>query len=74
MAATDTETLDLDSSVNVMSISVRLWNVLDRNGIKTLREVTQLRQQDLLQLKNCGIVTVRELKQELAQLGLSLKE
>lgn len=64
----------LDRSINMIPMSVRLYNVLHDNKVLTLRDITKLREADLLLFKNCGKVTVAELKSYLPEFGISLSQ
>lgn len=64
----------LDRGINIMPMSARLYNVLDRAGVKTFRDLTKLRETDLLLFKNCGKTTVAELKSYLPEWGISLAQ
>ncbi|HEV3040190.1 MAG TPA: DNA-directed RNA polymerase subunit alpha C-terminal domain-containing protein [Candidatus Angelobacter sp.] len=62
----------LDRSVEDLDLSSRVISCLKRDNIRTLRELIQKSEKDLLRIKNCGRKHVDEINRVLARLGLSL--
>ena len=62
----------IDQSVEMIELSVRAANCLKEAKIKTLRELIQKREEDLLQRRNFGKKSLDEIKEKLKELGLSL--
>jgi DNA-directed RNA polymerase subunit alpha len=62
----------LDHSVEDLEISVRAWNVLNQFGIAYVGELVQWTEHDLLQHPSSSKKIVGELREFLAQMGLSL--
>ncbi len=54
-------------------MSVRSFNCLKRASINTVEELTQRSEEDLMKVRNLGMKSLVEVKNKLAELGLSLK-
>ena len=63
---------ELSESIDVLDLSTRAWNVLDRLGCKTVGDVTRLDEMDLICARGSGKTCRREIGRKLAQRGLSL--
>lgn len=63
----------MDKSVNELELTVRAANLLNNANIQTIRELCSHSEKDLLKLRNCGKVTIREIKTELQKIGLDLE-
>src|SRR5690606_12977683 len=61
----------LDKSVEELELSVRAYNCLKNANIRTLRELVQKTEADMLKTKNFGRKSLSEIKEILATLGLS---
>ena len=55
-------------------LSVRSRNVLFKLGVKTIRDVCNLSQMEILAQRNTGMTTVNDIKRKLKEKGLSLKD
>jgi len=62
----------LDKSVEELELSVRSYNCLKNANIRTIRELVQKGEGDMLKTKNFGRKSLNEIKEILATLGLSL--
>ena len=62
----------LDKSVEELELSVRSYNCLKNANIKTLRELVQKTEGDMLKTKNFGRKSLNEIKDILNSMGLSL--
>jgi DNA-directed RNA polymerase subunit alpha len=62
----------LDKSVEELELSVRSYNCLKNANIRTLRELVQKTEGDMLKTKNFGRKSLNEIKDILQTLGLSL--
>jgi DNA-directed RNA polymerase subunit alpha len=62
----------LDRSVEELELSVRSGNCLKNANIRTIRELVQKSEADLMKTKNFGRKSLNEIKAVLASLGLSL--
>ena len=62
----------LDRSVEELELSVRSYNCLKNANIRTLRELVQKTEGDMLKTKNFGRKSLNEIKDILASMGLSL--
>lgn len=63
----------LDAPIEDLELSVRSYNCLKRQGINTLDQLVEQSEADLLNIRNFGAKSIEEVKDRLAQLGLSLK-
>ena len=63
---------DLDRSVEELELSVRSYNCLKNADIRTIRELVQKTESDMLRTKNFGRKSLSEIKELLAGMGLSL--
>jgi DNA-directed RNA polymerase subunit alpha len=61
-------------SIDDLDLSVRSYNCLKREGVTTVGELVQKSEQDLLDIRNFGQKSIEEVKQKLAELGLSLAD
>ncbi len=59
-------------SVDELDVTTRAANCLRNAGIRTIAELIQLKESDLLKKKNFGRTSLKEIKKKLAELGLSL--
>lgn len=56
-----------------LNLTQRSYNCLRREGILTVEQLISHSEQDLLEIRNFGIKSVDELKEKLAEMGLSLR-
>lgn len=61
----------LDQPVSVLDPSVRAANCLAAEGIKTIRDLVTRNESDMLQVRNFGKTSLKEIKMKLAERGLS---
>lgn len=61
-------------SIDSLDLSVRAWNVLHRNRIETVGELSDWSVRDLSELRNMGRGTLREIELKLSALGITLRE
>ena len=61
----------LDSNVEEMELSVRSANCLKNAGIRTLRELVQKSEREMLETKNFGRKSLNEIKEILREKGLA---
>jgi DNA-directed RNA polymerase subunit alpha len=75
-AATDTPRAalneNLDKSVEELELSVRSYNCLKNANIRTIRELVQKTEGEMLKTKNFGRKSLNEIKEILTGMGLSL--
>lgn len=62
-----------DARIEELDFSVRTYNCLKKDNILTMGELVQKTEQDLMNIRNFGKKSLTEVKEKLAQLGLSLK-
>ena len=55
-----------------MDLSTRSSNSLKNAGIETLRELVEVKEEDMMNFDNFGKRSLEEIKGKLAELGLSL--
>ena len=59
--------------IDNLNLTQRSYNCLKREGIYTVEQLISHSEQDLLEIRNFGIKSVDELKEKLAEMGLSLR-
>ncbi len=64
----------LEKSIDELELSVRALNCLHREGIRTVGELVERTEEDLLAMRNFGSRSIEELKERLAAEGLELKQ
>ena len=62
----------LNRSVDELELSVRSANCLKNAGIRTIRDLVQKTEKDMLETKNFGRKSLNEIKDILRPMGLSL--
>ncbi|MCL1972989.1 MAG: DNA-directed RNA polymerase subunit alpha [Endomicrobia bacterium] len=62
----------LDQPLSIMDLSTRSSNSLKNAGIETLRELVEVKEEDMMNFDNFGKRSLEEIKEKLAELGLSL--
>ncbi len=62
----------LEMQIEDLDLSVRSYNCLKRAGIHTVDELTQKTEEDMMKVRNLGKKSLKEVKQKLEDLGLSL--
>ncbi|HUS58055.1 MAG TPA: DNA-directed RNA polymerase subunit alpha [Planctomycetota bacterium] len=62
----------LDTSVTELELSVRAENCLEAQNIKTIRQLVSKTENELLGLRNFGKTSLEDIKEKLAEMGLSL--
>jgi DNA-directed RNA polymerase subunit alpha len=65
---------DLALPIEELSLSVRSYNCLKREGINTVGELVQRSEQELTDIRNFGQKSIDEVKSKLEELGLGLRE
>jgi DNA-directed RNA polymerase subunit alpha len=63
---------NLDKSVEELELSVRSYNCLKNANIRTIRELVQKTEAEMLKTKNFGRKSLNEIKEILGSMGLSL--
>lgn len=64
----------LDSPIEDLELSVRSYNCLKREGVNTVQQLVNISESDLMKIRNFGAKSIEEVKDKLAELGLSLKQ
>lgn len=62
----------LNTTIAELRLSVRASNCLESEGISTVRELVQLNEDQLLELRNFGDTTLTEVRERLTEMGLHL--
>lgn len=62
----------LNRSVDELELSVRSYNCLKNAEIRTIRDLVQRSEQEMLKTKNFGKKSLQEIKEVLAEMGLTL--
>ncbi|UCF42506.1 MAG: tetratricopeptide repeat protein [Planctomycetota bacterium] len=73
-SATAEEESLLNKSVDELQLSVRARKCLQKLSIRTLGDVTQKTEAELLGVKNFGVTSLNEIKKAINNLGLSLRK
>lgn len=60
--------------IEELDLSVRSYNCLKRAAINTVMELTEKTEEDMMKYKNLGKKSLKEIKEKLAEIGLSFKE
>jgi len=63
---------NLDKSVEELELSVRSYNCLKNANIRTIRELVQKTEAEMLKTKNFGRKSLNEIKDILVKMGLAL--
>ena len=63
----------LEMTIEELELSVRSFNCLKRASINTVEELTERTEEDMMKVRNLGKKSLDEVKNKLAELGLSLK-
>ncbi|MCI0656744.1 MAG: DNA-directed RNA polymerase subunit alpha, partial [Acidobacteria bacterium] len=63
---------NLNRSVEELELSVRSYNCLKNAEIRTIRDLVQRTEAEMLRTKNFGRKSLNEIKEILAEMGLSL--
>ncbi|MDI6828848.1 MAG: DNA-directed RNA polymerase subunit alpha [Armatimonadota bacterium] len=69
----ETQLAAKDARIEELDFSVRTYNCLKKANILTIGELVQISEQDLMGIRNFGKKSLAEVKEKLAQMGLSLK-
>ena len=69
----ETSTVGAVVPIEDLDLSVRSYNCLKRAGIKTVEELTQKSEDDMIRVRNLGKKSLKEVKDKLAEMGLSFK-
>jgi DNA-directed RNA polymerase subunit alpha len=62
----------LSKPIEELDLSVRASNCLENQGIKTLADLVKMSEREMLQIRNLGKTSLKEIKKKLADIGLSL--
>ncbi|MPV50920.1 DNA-directed RNA polymerase subunit alpha [Pseudactinotalea sp. HY158] len=65
---------DLAMPIEQLDLTIRSYNCLKREGIHVVGELVARSEADLLDIRNFGAKSITEVKDKLADLGLSLKD
>ena len=71
--ADESQQQDLAMAIDDLELQARSSNALKREGIQTVGELVARSEADLLDIRNFGAKSILEIKDKLAELGLSLK-
>lgn len=69
---TSQNSLVLEMPIEDLDLSVRSYNCLKRAGINTVDELAQKTEEDMMKVRNLGKKSLKEVKQKLEDLSLSL--
>jgi DNA-directed RNA polymerase subunit alpha len=71
---TQPENEELNKSIDDIDLTVRSYNCLKREGVETIRDLVKYSEQDLTNIRNFGVKSIEEIKDVLADFGLSLRD
>ena len=76
MVEKEEESIDrlMEMTVEELDLSVRSYNCLKRAGINTVDELIRKTEEDMMKVRNLGKKSLAEIKEKLAELGLSLRK
>ena len=60
--------------IEELDLSVRSYNCLKRAAISTVAELTQKTEEEMMKVRNLGKKSLKEVKEKLAENGLSFRE
>ena len=63
-----------DMTIEELDLSVRSYNCLKRANIQTVQELILRTEDDLSKVRNMGKKSIKEVKDKVANLGLSFKD
>ena len=69
----ETNSKVVNMSIDDLDLTVRSYNCLKRAGISTVEELTQKTEEEMSHVRNLGKKSLKEVKEKLAELGLSFK-
>ena len=72
IAETDDAGGILDQPISVLDLSVRARNCLDSENVRSVRQLVKMTEQELLELRNFGQTSLKEVKKKLGEHGLAL--
>ncbi|MCH3977122.1 MAG: DNA-directed RNA polymerase subunit alpha [Bacilli bacterium] len=61
-------------TIEELDLSVRSYNCLKRAGIQTVLELTQKSEEEMMKVRNLGKKSLKEVKDKLAEIGLSFRD
>lgn len=70
---TDDRTVQPGDSIDVLDLSTRSRNILKRNGVYAVGDLTACTETDITDLRNSGVLTLAEIRSKLAAHGLALR-
>lgn len=70
----ETKNGQLDTSISDLDLSVRSYNCLMRAGIKTVADLVSKTEEDMMKVRNLGRKSLKEVKEKLEEMNLSLKK
>ena len=68
------DAIDENDRITELNLSVRSRKCTNKLGIATITELTQRTAKDLLEVKNFGLTSLKEVREKLADRGLKLKD
>ncbi|WP_026389220.1 DNA-directed RNA polymerase subunit alpha [[Acholeplasma] multilocale] len=74
IGVTDEDEKELDKTVEELDFTQRSLNCLKRAGIDSLRELVSRSEDEIQEIRNLGRKSLKEIKDKVAQLGLTFKQ
>ena len=61
-------------NIEDMDLSVRAYNCLHKAGVRTLEDITQKTEEEMLHIRNLGRYNLEEIKHKLIEFGVCLRD
>ena len=74
MVATISENNNLTKSIDEFEFSTRVYWILRTAGIRTIGQLVEKKESEILKIKNCGRKSLTELQEKLIELDLQFKQ
>lgn len=71
---TETEVKFVNTTIEDLDLSVRSYNCLKRAQISTVMDIAAKSEEEMMKVKNLGKKSLKEIKEKLAELGLSFRD
>lgn len=64
----------LETSIDDMEFSVRVYNCLKRSGINTMQDLVNRKESDMMKIRNLGKKSLKEVLDKVKEMGLSFRD
>ena len=66
--------IENEDSIEDLELSVRAYHGLKRAGVETIGQLVGMTEWDVAKIRNMGVKSVKEVKEALTKMGLSLRQ